>query len=427
MAAVKRFTERYAMKSAYWIGLNAIATFAVLVLAGCAGGSSSDLPNPVPSITSISPTFVTVGAVTQSVTINGTNFISDTTVSFNNSSRAAKFMSPTQLSLSLTSDDRSKAGCYDVTATNPAPGGGSSNSKNLVVSTTSDPIYVVDTLGGRVQVFTGTGSYASQFNYPFALPSALAMDCQQNIYVFDGNSHCTVDKFDSSGNFLLQFGNCGGGIGPEIFDNTGMIAVDGSGNVWVTSPDLYYMQKFDSSGQFLSIICMANTGVNNCPIATPIDVQPQGIAIDASGNIYVSNVDPFTGFNIIKFDGTGKYLATIGSTGAGDGQFSDLTSIEMALDATGNLYVTDSGNARVERFDSKGNYVSQFGSLGIGDGQFNAPTGIAIDGDANIYVTDTKNDRVQKFDPNGTYMSQFGTYGGGNGQFNGPYGIAVIK
>ena len=54
-------------------------------------------------------------------------------------------------------------------------------------------------------------------------------------------------------------------------------------------------------------------------------------------------------------------------------------------------------------------YVSQFGSAGSGNGQFNSPYSISFDSSGNIYVTDNGNHRIQKFDSNGTYISQFGS------------------
>ena len=139
------------------------------------------------------------------------------------------------------------------------------------------------------------------------------------------------------------------------------------------------------------------------------------------GTSNVSNVDPFTGFNVIKFDKTGTYKVTIGSTGSGNGQFNPSDGI--AFDSAGDMYVVDTGNHRVEKFDSQGNYVS---TLGGGDGQLVPTAGIAIDHNGNIYVTDSVNDRVEELDANGNYLGQFGTKGSGNGQLNIPIGVAVI-
>lgn len=291
--------------------------------------------------------------------------------------------------------------------------------------TSGGTIYVLDTDNHRVQTFDSSGAYKSQFSSGFDLPTGVAMDTSSKIYVKDGNLNCQVDKFDSNGNFLLQFGACSpSGIGPGIFDNTGRVAADSSGNVWVTSPDYYYMQKFDSGGHFLAIVCMANVGVPGCPVATPFTAQPQGIASDANGNVYVTNAYPFTGgSNVAKFNSSGAYVSSFGSFGSGNGQLNDPEGI--ALDASGNIYVADTHNNRVQKFTSAGVYVSQFGSPGSGNGQFNAPVGIAFDSSGNIYVADVGNNRVQKFDSNGVYLSQFGTFGAGNGQFNAPFGVVV--
>lgn len=66
-------------------------------------------------------------------------------------------------------------------------------------------------------------------------------------------------------------------------------------------------------------------------------------------------------------------------------------------DGTGNVYVTDSGNYRVQKFDSSGTYITGWGSMGSGDGEFNVPVGIAIDNSGYAFVTDLLNQRVQSF------------------------------
>jgi tripartite motif-containing protein 71 len=290
----------------------------------------------------------------------------------------------------------------------------------------SESIYVLDTDNHRVQTFNGKGFYRGQFRHSFDLPTGLALD-GSSVYVKDGNQHCQADKFESKGKYILQFGACSDGtIGRGIFDNSGKVATTATGDVWVTSPDYYYMQEFDSSGKFLRIVCMANVGVKNCPVVTGFDVQPQGIALDASGNVYVTNVYPAQGgYNVVKFSSRGKYLATIGSAGTGDGQFNDPEGI--AVDPGGDIYVADSGNNRVEKFNKDGVYQSQFGSQGSGNGQFKYPVGIAFGAGGTIYVTDVGNNRVETFDSSGSYLGQFGSYGQGHGEFFAPYGVGIAK
>ena len=84
-----------------------------------------------------------------------------------------------------------------------------------------------------------------------------------------------------------------------------------------------------------------------------------------------------------------NYLIQWGTSGSGDGQFNNPTAV--AVDADGYVYVTDSGNYRVQKFTASGVYVTQWGSLGGGNGRFDGlsgPLGVAKDGSGNILVTD---------------------------------------
>ena len=63
------------------------------------------------------------------------------------------------------------------------------------------------------------------------------------------------------------------------------------------------------------------------------------------------------------------------------------------------MYVTDTGNHRIEKFDKEGNFITQWGGYGNGDGQFNFPYGIAVDARGSVFVVDSGNTRVQQFMP----------------------------
>ena len=95
------------------------------------------------------------------------------------------------------------------------------------------------------------------------------------------------------------------------------------------------------------------------------------------------------------------------------GQGPPIDPCDVAVDSTGNVFVTDNENNRIQKFTSNGTYITQWGSPGSGDGQFNSPEEIALDSLSNIYITDIGNQRVQKFASNGTYITQWSI---GNGQ-----------
>ncbi|WP_269850541.1 PKD domain-containing protein [Methanosarcina horonobensis] len=138
------------------------------------------------------------------------------------------------------------------------------------------------------------------------------------------------------------------------------------------------------------------------------------------GDIYVAD----TGNNRIqRFDSSGGFISTWGSSGTGNGEFSNPQGI--AIDSLGTAYVADTGNNRIQMFGSNGIFLYTWGSSGNGEGEFNVPTGIAFDSLNNVYVVDTSNTRIQKFDSSGMFITTWGYYGSDDGQFSNPQGIAV--
>ncbi|MCX5800056.1 MAG: 6-bladed beta-propeller [Candidatus Eisenbacteria bacterium] len=69
----------------------------------------------------------------------------------------------------------------------------------------------------------------------------------------------------------------------------------------------------------------------------------------------------------------------------------------IAVDASGNVYVGDTCNHRIQVFTSSGTYITEWGGLGTGPGQFQGPHGIAFDASGNVYVADKGNYRIQVF------------------------------
>ena len=150
--------------------------------------------------------------------------------------------------------------------------------------------------------------------------------------------------------------------------------------------------------------------------------NPSEIAVDGTGNVYVVDTN---NHRVQKFRGDGVFLTSWGTEGAANGQFEFPRGI--AVDPAGNVLVADTDNNRVQKFTAGGSFLSKWGTTGTSDGQFQSPRAITTDAAGSVFVTEdaTISKRVQKFTSTGTFILKWGSSGTGNGQFNAPRGIAV--
>jgi sugar lactone lactonase YvrE len=116
-----------------------------------------------------------------------------------------------------------------------------------------------------------------------------------------------------------------------------------------------------------------------------------------------------------------KFLTKWGSPGEADGSFMEPWGITVS----GYVYVSDAGNARIQKFNTDGTFVAKWGSLGSANGQFKQPYGIGADREGNIYVVDSANQRIQKFTSQGIHQSTWGEQGSEDGSFEWPFDIAL--
>jgi trimeric autotransporter adhesin len=115
------------------------AELAVVVVNGSASSASGtpinlEVDNPAPTISSVSPASELLGTAAPVVTVTGTGFVSSTVINVNGTARTTTFVSPTQISATLTAADVSVAGALLLTAMNPTPGGGTSTAASFVVN-----------------------------------------------------------------------------------------------------------------------------------------------------------------------------------------------------------------------------------------------------------------------------------------------------
>ena len=252
-----------------------------------------------------------------------------------------------------------------------------------------------------------------------------------------------------AGTGVEDYGGDGGAAVDAQLDSPVGVAVDASGNVYVGDTGNDRIRRIAPDG---TISTFAGTGVRGYggDGGAAVDAQlsaPYGVAVDASGNVYV--VDSINDrIRRIAPDGTISTFAGTGRAGyGGDGgpaaeaQFN--RPFGVALDAAGNVYVADFFNHRIRRIAPDGT-ISTFAGTGeqgyAGDGgpavdaQLNSPTDVAVDASGNVYVADFFNHRIRRIAPDGTISTFAGTgesgYGGDGGpaaeaQLNRPWGVAV--
>ncbi len=206
----------------------------------------------------------------------------------------------------------------------------------------------------------------------------------------------------------------------------------------------YYALKRDETCTPIMVETLAGTGTAGFMDGAGNVAQfnvPVGIAVDGLGNVYVGG----RGNGRIRKITSGGVVSTFAGTGT-QGFMDGVANVAqfniprgVALDASGNLYVGDLNNNRIRKITS-GGVVSTFagtGTAGFMDGagnvaQFNGPHGVVVDGSEFVYVADGVNDRIRKITPGGVVSTLAGTGtrgfmdGAGNvAQFNNPRGVAV--
>jgi sugar lactone lactonase YvrE len=143
--------------------------------------------------------------------------------------------------------------------------------------------------------------------------------------------------------------------------------------------------------------------------------MPRNVLVTRAGDIYVSD----SGNNRIQqYSPEGVFIRQWGYPGASYGSFSSPGG--LAEDSQGNILVADSGNARIQRFDSSGNFQKAWTATGL-----IGPNDVAIDADDNVFVVDRGGERVWKFDTNGTALAAWGGHGSETGKFNDPSGLGL--
>lgn len=295
--------------------------------------------------------------------------------------------------------------------------------------------------GSGAGAFSGDGADALKAG--LYAPAGIVVDSSGSVFILQ-NGDGRIRKVDSKGIITTLAGNGtsgfagDGGQGPAAQFNfpTG-IAGDSSGNLYVADSLNQRIRKINSSGSVSTVAGnggFSYSGDGGAAGAAQL-YAPLAVAVDATGNIYVAD----TGNNVVRKIGVNGAIAAFAGTGAagngGDGGAAISAQLNapsgVAADAAGNVYISDTGNARVRKVASNGTItaVAGSGTPGFGgDGgtatsaQLSLPMGLAVDAAGNLFIADFTNNRVRKVSAGGTITT---VAGNGSSGYSGDSGPAV--
>jgi uncharacterized protein (TIGR03437 family) len=301
-------------------------------------------------------------------------------------------------------------------------------------------LFINTVAGNGVLGFAGDGGPAVKAEINLA--SGVAVDSSGNLYIADAFNN-RIRKVDTGGNITTiagsgvfsYSGNGGPATSAQLSAPHGA-AVDLNGNLFIADTANNVVREVTSKGVISTIAGTGTAGSsgNNGPATAAQLNLPLGVAVDVSGNVFVSDsanasVRKISSGTITAYAGNG----TPGYSGNGAAATSAMlnTPVGLAVDKSGNLYIADQGN-NVVRMVSAAGIISAFAGNGTqgysGNGgpataaQLNGPQGVAVDSSGNVYIADTLNSVIREVTPNGIIQTIAGT---GIAGFSGDGGLAT--
>jgi len=280
------------------------------------------------------------------------------------------------------------------------------------------------TVNGSVSTYAGTGTSGpdngSCTAATFRWPHGVAMDAANNVvYVADflgdvirkiTSTPCQVSTLAGDGHF-----GASDGMGTLArFDSPAGLTMDASGNIYIADSENHKIRKVTPDGNVITIAGTGAVGKNNGQVMDATFNWPSGIAVDAEGTLYVTEIEN-NDIRKITFDVMGNPLTVSTLAGSGAAMLTDGVGLDaafnsptgLAIDASGNLLVADTINNVVRQVTPDGvvtTIAGQGGVAGAHDGPadmatFNHPYGVAVDSNGVIYVADTGNNKIRKLTP----------------------------
>ena len=340
-----------------------------------------------------------------------------------------------------------------VNATLDSPGGVAvDDAGNVFIADTGNHrILRVDAGAGLLTILAGTGqqgfSDGSALAASFYGPRGIGVDRNGNVFVADwGNSR--IRKIDvTTGMVTTIAGNGTFGFSGDngLATEAGLgapfgVASDSAGDIFIADTFIHRIRRVNSEAGVITTVAGDGftqfSGDNGFAHGASLS-QPEGIARDSSGNLFIADT---SNHRIRRVDGVTGIITTIAGNGengfSGDGEAATdarLSSPEsVAVDLAGNLFVADTFNSRIRRVELATGTIAtvagngEYGFSGDGGPATEAaladPSGIAVDSNGNLYIADSTNNRVRFVDATNGFITTIA--GDGDLGFSGDDGPA---
>ncbi len=297
----------------------------------------------------------------------------------------------------------------------------------------SGVLYIADSGNHRIRkVKNGLLTTVPQAGALLDTPTGIALDAAGDLYVADKGMSAvwklTPAPFRFAGTGAAGNSGDGGTAALARLNQPREIAFDAAGNLYIadTTPSVGVVRRVSPAGTvhaFAGGQPFRPTGDDGPAIAVYLDA-PSGLALDSAGSLYIADR---SGHRVRRVSsGIITTVAGIGYAGSGgDGGFAIRAQLDgpdgVALDAAGDLWLTEPAANRVRKVDS-GGYIST-----VQAGTMNFPAGIAVDPDGNAYVADTFNHVVRRITPDGRDVVFAGTGVPGYAGDGGPAASAILQ
>lgn len=333
-------------------------------------------------------------------------------------------------SLSLPSVQAAQAGDYTVVVTN---GGGATTSNTATLTVAGAVITSQVVTAGHEVAFTaptGAGNYQWQVSSNGGTNWSNLADGGGYVGTTTSTLALTGVTSGLDGQLYRYQATTGGSTvtGPVLALSVASslipfpvaLAIDATGNLYVSDSSLHVVQRINPTGQ-VSLLAGTSGSTGTTDGSAALFNQPSGLAVAADGTVSVADTANGT---IRRINNTGIVSTVAGSTtlrGNADGAATTATfnsPTGLAYGATGAIVIADAMNHTIRRLavTTVSTLAGQAGSAGTADGagssaHFSIPSGVAVDGEGNVFVADTNNDTIRRISAAGVVTTLAGLAG----------------